>query len=121
MKALQRTKRTRRHNRIRARIQGSAARPRLSVFRSNRHLFVQLIDDDARKTLCAVSDRKFSTTEEGDGAGRKVRVARTLGTMIAEKAKAKGITRVVFDRGGYAYHGRVAAVADGAREGGLQF
>src|SRR3989338_8256020 len=117
MKALQRIKRTRRHNRIRARIQGSAARPRLSVFRSNQHLFVQLIDDDARKTLCAVSDRKLSPTVEGDGA-RKVRIARTLGAMIAEKAKAKGITHVVFDRGGYAYHGRVAAVADGAREGG---
>ena len=84
-------------------------------------MFVQLIDDEARKTLCAVSDTKLSATKAGDESGRKVGVARTLGTMIAEKAKAKGITHVVFDRGGYAYHGRVAAVADGARSGGLQF
>lgn len=120
MKALHRVKRTRRQNRIRARIQGTAARPRLSVFRSNQHLFAQCIDDEARKTLCAVSDITLPKGS-GDAIGRKVRVARTLGTMIAEKAKAKGITRVVFDRGGYAYHGRVAAVADGAREGGLIF
>ncbi len=121
MKSLHQIKRTRRQNRIRARIQGTAARPRISVFRSNQHLFVQCIDDEARKTVCAVSDIKLAAIKEGAGVGRKVGVARTLGTLIAEKAKAKGITRVVFDRGGYAYHGRVAAVADGAREGGLQF
>ncbi|MDO8581741.1 MAG: 50S ribosomal protein L18, partial [bacterium] len=119
MKAPQRIKRTRRQKRIRARIQGTAARPRLSVFRSNKHLFVQLIDDEAGKTLCAVLDGKLSEAKAGEKVGRKVRVAHTLGVLIAEKAKAKGITRVVFDRGGYAYHGRVAAVADGAREGGL--
>lgn len=121
MKALHRIKRTRRQNRIRARIQGTATRPRLSVFRSNKHVFVQLIDDEARKTLCAVSDIKLPKAPASDGVGRKVGIAHTLGTMIAEKAKAKGIIHVVFDRGGCAYHGRIAAVADGAREGGLKF
>ena len=121
MKATQRAKRTRRHNRIRARMTGRASVPRLSVFRSNQHMFVQIIDDVAGKTLCALSDVKITAAPDEKKGGRKVHVAHTLGRMIAEKAKAKGITRVVFDRGGYAYHGRVAAVALGAREGGLQF
>ena len=112
--------RTRRHARIRAQIIGTTSRPRLSVFRSGKHLFVQLIDDAAGKTILSISDRLIKDVAAKEGVGRKVGVAFALGKMLAEQAKAKGVTVVVFDRGGYAYHGRVQAVADGAREGGLQ-
>lgn len=105
----------RRHGRVRAKISGSAARPRLSVFRSNRGMFLQLINDENGQTL--VSAR----TQEIKSAGAKIDKALELGKLIADKAKAKNITSVVFDRGCYKYHGRVKAVADGAREGGLQF
>lgn len=103
-----------RKRRIRARVTGSAARPRLAVFRSNVATYAQLIDDTAGVTIVAASDihAKGST---------KVARAKDIGMKIAEAAKAKGVTAVVFDRGGYAYHGRVKAVADGAREAGLSF
>ncbi|MBI4281357.1 50S ribosomal protein L18 [Candidatus Uhrbacteria bacterium] len=135
MKSTQQVKRARRHKRIRARVIGTAACPRLSVFRSGRFMYAQLIDDAAGKTLCAVSDagmkKKVAPTPSGIGVStesvgkndkpRKVQQALATGKALAEKAKANGITKVVFDRSGYAYHGRVQAVADGARAGGLQF
>lgn len=115
-----RIKRTRKHTRIRARIMGTAARPRISVFRSGRHLFVQLIDDTTGKTLLALSDAKVPAPAVSK-TGKNVAHAFALGKMLAASAKEKGVSVVVFDRGGYAYHGRVRAVAEGAREGGLQF
>lgn len=105
----------RRHGRVRAKVSGSAIRPRLSVFRSNRGMFLQLINDENGQTLVSAK------TQEIKSAGAKTDKALELGKLIAEKAKAKNITSVVFDRGCYKYHGRVKAVADGAREGGLQF
>lgn len=109
--------RQRRHKRVRSKISGTAACPRLNVFRSNAHIYAQLIDDVAGVTLCAAS-----TTEKSfEGFGGNAEAAKKVGLMIAEKAKAAGIVDVVFDRGGYVYHGRVAALADGAREGGLNF
>jgi len=106
--------RTRRRARIRAKISGTKDIPRLSVFRSGRFIYAQLIDDDKGVTLVAGSDMK--TTK-----GTKTERAKAVGTQIAEMAKAKGITKVVFDRGGFLYRGRVASLADGAREGGLIF
>ncbi len=120
MKSTQQVKRARRHKRIRARVIGTANCPRLSVFRSGRFMYAQLIDDAAEKTLCAVSDAGMKLATEKDKP-RKVQQALAIGKALAEKAKAKGITKVVFDRSGYAYHGRVQAVADGARAGGLLF
>jgi large subunit ribosomal protein L18 len=111
--------RIRRHRRVRKKIHGTAARPRLAVYRSNKHLNVQLIDDESGRTLAAVS------TVEADfrsaGTGSSVDAATRVGTAIAERAQAAGITTVVFDRGGFAYHGRIAAVAAAAREAGLEF
>ncbi len=107
-------KRVRRHLRVRRRISGTAERPRLVVFRSLKHIYAQLVDDVAGRTLMTVSS---SAVTEGKKSERSVQV----GKSIAEKAKAAGITRVVFDRAGYKYHGRVKAVAEGAREGGLEF
>lgn len=109
-----------RHGRVRARVRGTAAMPRLSVFRSLRSMEVQLIDDTAGKTLASAhaSELKQPVTTEGKSA--KVAAGFALGKLIAEKAKQKGIAQAIFDRGGYRYHGRVAAVAEGAREGGLQ-
>lgn len=107
--------RDRRRRRVRARISGTAARPRLSVFRSGKHIVAQLIDDVVGVTIAASSDLVI-----GEREGGKVGVAHEVGKAIAVRAKEKGITAVVFDRGGYAYHGRVKAVADGAREGGLE-
>jgi large subunit ribosomal protein L18 len=108
--------RLRRRRRVRARIRGSAERPRLSVYRSNRGVFAQLIDDDAGRTLASVSWtepelRKLDSMEQ----------AKRVGQLLAERAKAAGIETCVFDRGGYRFHGRVAQVAEGAREGGLKF
>ena len=114
-----RESRRRRHRRVRKKIHGTAARPRLAVFRSNKHLSVQVIDDDAGTTLVAAS-----TTEpdlRASGSGGSVEAATRVGELIAERAKAAGIERVVFDRGGFAYHGRIAAVASAAREAGLEF
>lgn len=115
--------RNRRRVRVRARIIGSAERPRLSVFRSPRHISAQLIDDATGKTLVSLDDSKLKKSElkSGDGMTAKVAVAYAIGKALAGKAKAVGIERVVFDRGGYLYHGRVKALAEGAREGGLEF
>ncbi|HZO96025.1 MAG TPA: 50S ribosomal protein L18 [Gaiellaceae bacterium] len=111
-----REKRLRRHRRVRGKIRGSAERPRLVVFRSNRGIFAQLVDDDAGRTLAAAS-----WTALGEFAGDKTAQAREVGKRLAAAAKEAGIRRVVFDRGGYLYHGRVKALAEGAREGGLRF
>ncbi|MCB9380393.1 MAG: 50S ribosomal protein L18 [Ilumatobacteraceae bacterium] len=108
-----------RHRRVRKKIHGTAARPRLAVYRTNKHISVQLIDDDAGSTLAAAST--VETGVRADGNGSSVAAATRVGTMIAERAKAAGIDQVVFDRGGYLYHGRVAAVAAAAREAGLEF
>lgn len=108
-----------RHSRIRTRVIGTAEKPRLSVFRSLRALEVQLIDDRAGKTLASVRTAELKESSKIEGKSTKVAAGFLLGKMIAEKAKQKGITLAVFDRGGYRYHGRVAAVAEGAREGGL--
>jgi large subunit ribosomal protein L18 len=105
----------RRHGRVRARIVGTELRPRLSVFRSNRGLFVQIINDQNGQTLVSAHSREIKTT------GHKTDIALALGKLLADKAKAKNISSVSFDRGCYKYHGRVKALADGARENGLQF
>jgi large subunit ribosomal protein L18 len=104
--------------RIRTKIHGTAQKPRLSVFRSNKDIYVQLIDDDNSTTLVAASSRMKDITAQ---AGNKVEKSVMVGKALAEKAKALGIENCVFDRGGYLYHGRVKAVSDGAREGGLKF
>ncbi len=112
--------RFRRKMRIRKKIFGTGERPRLSVFRSNRHIFAQIVDDDKGITLVASSS--FSKELKGQKIeGGKTAMAKEVGKLIAQKAKAKGIEKVVFDRGGYLYHGRVKALAEGAREGGLIF
>ena len=105
-----------RHRRVRKKIHGTAARPRLAVFRSNKHLSLQLIDDEAGHTLAAASSREKQIA----GAKRGERAA-LVGRLVAERAREAGTSRVVFDRGGYLYHGRVAAVAAAAREAGLEF
>ena len=112
-----RTSRLRRHRRVRKKIHGTAARPRLAVHRSNKHLVVQVIDDDAGRTLAAASTAEADQRAAGSGA--TVAAATRLGQLIAERAKAAGVERVVFDRGGRLFHGRVAALAEGAREKGL--
>ena len=105
------------HKRIRARVSGSAERPRLAVYRSLKHIYAQVIDDRAGRTLVSAS----SNDKNGKVSGGNLAGAKEIGRAIAERAKEKGITRVVFDRGGYLYHGRVKALADAAREGGLEF
>ena len=107
--------RERRHRRVRGKIRGTAERPRLAVYRSNRGVFAQLVDDDAGKTIVSASWTTVAHT--GDKTGQAAAVGKTL----AAAAKKAGIETVVFDRGGYLYHGRVKALADGAREGGLEF
>ena len=109
-----RSARVRRHARVRKKITGSAGRPRLAVYRSNRHIYAQLIDDGQAHTLVAASDR------EVPGAATKTAAAKAVGELLADRAKQAGIEEAVFDRGGRLYHGRVAAVAEGAREKGLQ-
>lgn len=113
--------RTRRRARIRARVTGTAQRPRLAVFRSAKHVYAQLIDDAAGKTLVSATDAKAKKKAAVEGMEAKIASAYAVGQELAEKAKKAGITAIVFDRGGYAYHGRVKALADGARAGGLQF
>jgi large subunit ribosomal protein L18 len=108
-----------RHRRVRKKIHGTAARPRLAVFRSNKHLSLQVIDDDAGRTLVAASTAEAELRAGGSGA--TVAAATRLGQVLAERAKAAGVDQVVFDRGGFLYHGRVAAVAAAAREAGLEF
>lgn len=110
-----------RHRRLRARVHGTAQRPRLSVFRSARHLVVQLVDDGGAQTLLGLTDQHVSKGDAPKDATPGVARAWALGKLLAERAKGKGISRIVFDRGGYAYHGQVRAVAEGARAGGLQF
>ncbi len=100
--------------RIRGKVSGTAARPRMTVFRSNKQIYVQLIDDEAGKTLCASSSKGLEVAP-------KIEMAAKVGKAIAEKALAAGITEVVFDRNGYLFHGRVKSLADAAREGGLKF
>ena len=113
--------RKRRHVRVRARVSGSQARPRLNVFRSSAHIYAQVIDDTIGHTLVSASDLEQEIVERaGEGATKTAR-AKAVGVIVAERAKAAGIEAVVFDRGGFLYHGRVRAVADGAREGGLDF
>ncbi|HEU4523401.1 MAG TPA: 50S ribosomal protein L18 [Gemmatimonadales bacterium] len=111
-------RRYRRHLRVRSKVEGTAERPRLVVFRSLKHIYAQLVDDDRGVTLLGVSDGSEGIT--ADGAGKVAR-GKAVGKLLAEKAKAAGVSRVVFDRAGYRYHGRVQAVAEGAREGGLEF
>lgn len=105
----------RRRGRVRAKVRGSAQRPRLNVFRSLRRISVQLIDDDAGRTLVACNDQEITAK------GNKVDIASKVGELVAKKAIAAGIKQVVFDRAGYRYHGRVKALAESARTGGLQF
>jgi large subunit ribosomal protein L18 len=108
--------RKKRHRAIRKRIEGNMERPRLAVFRSTRHIYAQVIDDLSKKTLAATSD-----VDADKAAGKKKDRAKQVGTAIAKKCLEKGIDKVVFDRAGYKYHGRVSALADGAREAGLKF
>src|ERR1700751_4114181 len=107
------------HDRIRKKLQGTALRPRLNVYRSLNHIYVQVIDDLNGKTLVSASTAEGK--KEDRRTGGNVAAAKAVGKTIAERAKAKGVTKVVFDRGGYIYHGRVKALADAAREAGLQF
>jgi large subunit ribosomal protein L18 len=113
--------RVRRHVRVRRKISGTAERPRLAVYRSNRHIYAQLVDDEAARTLVAASDREVRVGGTGKAGGDgKTAPSKAVGELLAERAKAAGIERVVFDRGGRLFHGRVAALAEGAREKGLQ-
>ncbi len=115
------TQRERRHRRVRAKISGTAQRPRLNVFRSSAHIYAQVIDDTQSHTIVAASDLEEAVRERaGEGATKSAR-AKAVGEVIAERAKTAGVDAVLFDRGGFLYHGRVKAVADGAREGGLKF
>ncbi len=112
--------RKRRHRRVRKRVVGTAERPRLNVFRSLRHIYAQVINDEIGHTLVSASTVDAQVREQIDGLS-KTEQARVVGKVLAERALAKGVTRVVFDRGGYKYHGRVKALAEGSREGGLEF
>jgi large subunit ribosomal protein L18 len=107
--------RQRRHRRVRKRVVGTPERPRLAVFRSNRHVYAQVIDDTAGRTLAAAS-----TLKDAQGDDPKAR-AKAVGAALAKRAKEAGVSQVSFDRGGFLYHGRIQAVAEGAREGGLDF
>ena len=112
-----RGQRIKRHNRVRGKISGTAERPRLCVFRSENHIYAQIIDDVAGNTLVAAS----SVEKSFEGKGSNIEAAKKIGNIVAQRALEKGIETVVFDRGGYIFHGRVAALAEGAREGGLKF
>jgi large subunit ribosomal protein L18 len=112
--------RKRRHERIRRHIHGTAERPRLNVFRSLEHIYVQVIDDDMGNTLVAASTKDPELREQLDGLNKSQQATR-VGQLVARRALDKGLKKVVFDRGGYPYHGRVKALADGARDGGLEF
>jgi large subunit ribosomal protein L18 len=112
-------RRKRRHFRVRRVIEGTAERPRLVVFRSLKHIYAQLVDDAQGRVLIGIADRSDGVAPQPESG--KVGKGFAVGMALAEKAKARGITRVVFDRAGYAYHGRVKAVAEGARKGGLEF
>jgi|SRR3989338_5498741 len=118
MKVSKSQHRNKRRARVRAKISGTSLVPRISVFRSNRHLFVQIIDDESRKTVVSsiIKSKKKSSLK-----GTKTESASVIGETLAKKAQESGITKVVFDRGGYKYHGRVKALAEGLRKGGLKF
>ncbi len=111
--------RRRRHRRVRKKVRGTAERPRLAVFRSNHHIYAQVIDDVTGRTLAAASTTD-PTVKSGGGTGN-TDAAKKVGALVAERARAAGVSKVVFDRGGFLYHGRVAALADAAREAGLEF
>jgi large subunit ribosomal protein L18 len=113
--------RKRRHVRVRAKVSGTAQRPRLNVFRSSAHIYAQVIDDTRGHTVVAASDLEADLKERAGEGATKVARAKLVGQLVGERAKEAGITAVVFDRGGFLYHGRVRAVADGAREAGLEF
>jgi len=117
-KEIKKEKRIRRHKRVRAKIQGVKSQPRLCVFRSIKHIYAQLIDDQNNITLLTVSDLSL---KDKKNKKNKQKIAFEVGGLVAEKAKEKGIEKVVFDRGGYKYHGRVKSLAEGARKGGLNF
>ena len=112
-----RAQRYKRHKRVRGKVSGTPECPRLNVFRSEKHIYAQVIDDVNGVTLCSAS----SVEKDFEGLGSNKEAAKKVGNKIAERAKAKGIEKVVFDRGGYIYHGRVQELADGARDGGLVF
>ncbi|MDQ3548895.1 MAG: 50S ribosomal protein L18 [Chloroflexota bacterium] len=113
--------RQRRHLRVRAKVSGSPERPRLNVYRSSAHIYAQLIDDAAHATLVSASDLEADFAARLSDESTKTDKAKAVGQLIGERAKALGVSSVVFDRGGYKYHGRVKAVAEGAREAGLDF
>jgi large subunit ribosomal protein L18 len=117
---VRRESRLRRHGRVRKKIHGTAERPRLAVFRSNKHIVLQVIDDMSGRTIAAASTNE-ADERAASGSGASVAAATRMGQLVAERAKAAGVEKVVFDRGGFAYHGRVAAAADAAREAGLEF
>jgi len=112
--------RDKRHYRLRRWVRGTAARPRLAVFRSLNHIYAQVVDDDSGRTLVA-ADSRSKEFRAANPKGGNVDAAKAVGTVLAQRAKAAGLTQVVFDRGGYQYHGRVKALADAARAGGLVF
>lgn len=114
-------RRQRAHRRVRARVSGTAERPRLSVYKSSKYIYAQVIDDLKGETLAQANSAEASLRERYEGGGDSRAAAKVIGEAVAERAREKGIERVVFDRGGYIYHGRVKAVADGAREKGLEF
>jgi large subunit ribosomal protein L18 len=111
--------RLRRHRRVRKKVHGTAARPRLAVYRSNRHLSAQIIDDESGRTIVSASSLEADFRKQQ--AGGNVAAATAIGTLVAERAKKAGISSVVFDRGGFLYHGRIAAIAEAARAAGLEF
>jgi|SRR5680860_537094 len=115
------TRRQRRHVKVRARVSGSAQRPRLCVFRSSAHVYAQVIDDQRGHTLVAATDIEEAVRDRAGSKATKCERAKIVGEIVAERAKEAGIDTVVFDRGGFLFHGRVKAVADGARSSGLQF
>ena len=110
--------RERRHRRVRKKVRGTTERPRLAVFRSNKHIYAQVIDDVSGRTLAAASTAETDARSSATGT---VDAAKSVGKRVGERARAQGVSTVVFDRGGFRYHGRVAGVADGAREAGLEF
>ena len=112
--------RKKRHNRVRKKISGTTEMPRLNVFRSLKHMYVQVIDDNTGVTIVSASTND-KELKSGVKSGNNIEAAKTVGTAIAKRAADKGVKKVVFDRGGYIYHGRVKALADAAREGGLEF
>ena len=115
------TPRQRRHVRVRAKVRGTSERPRLNVFRSSAHIYAQVIDDDRGRTLVAASDLEQEVIDRAGADATKSAKSRAVGEVIGERAKAAGIDTIVFDRGGFIYHGRVRAVAEGARDVGLTF